>query len=102
MKHITQVDSIKWARVDTATGKGMNEGFCVHDGLAYFENESDLINYLRQMNVDENGELSDEFILKEAYDNDEYYYTEWDVEDEEYYYLEDKDGNLTEVWIDEQ
>jgi hypothetical protein len=92
----------QWARVDSETGKGMNQGFCVNDGEAYFENESDLVKYLReQMNVDEAGDLSDEFILKEAYDNGEYYYTEWDVEDEEYYYIE-KDGKLTEIWRDEQ
>ncbi len=92
----------KWARVDSATGKGMNQGFCVHDGEAYFEHESDLVKYLRdEMNVDEAGDLSDEFILKEAYDNGDYYYTEWDVEDEEYYYIE-KDGKLTEIWRDEQ
>lgn len=94
--------AVKWARVDTATGLGMNEGFCVNDGDAYFVNESDLAKYLRdEMNVDEAGELSDEFIIKEAYDNGEYYYTEWDVEEEEYYYIE-QDGKLTEVWRDEE
>jgi hypothetical protein len=93
----------KWARVDSKTGKGMNQGFCVHDGEAYFENESDLVKYLRdEMNVDEAGDLSDEFILKEAYDNGDYYYTEWELLSEEYYYLEDKDGKLTEIWRDEQ
>ena len=93
---------VRWARVDTATGKGMNEGFCVNDGDAYFVNQSDLVKYLRdEMNVDETGELSDEFILKEAYDNGEYYYTEWDVEEEEYYYVE-KDGQMKEIWRDEQ
>lgn len=91
-----------WARVDTTTGKGMNQGFCVYDGEAYFENESDLVKYLREQNVDESGELSDEFILKEAYDNGEYYYTEWDVEEEEYYYLEGRDGKLQEIWRDEE
>jgi hypothetical protein len=39
---------VKWARIDSATGKGMNRGFCVLDGEAYFENESDLIKYLRE------------------------------------------------------
>jgi len=93
----------KWARVDSATGKGMNQGFCVTNfEICYFENQSDLVKYLRdEMNVDEAGELSDEFILKEAYDNGDYYYTEWDVEDEDYYYIE-KDGKLTEIWRDEQ
>jgi hypothetical protein len=91
----------KWARVDTATGKGMNEGFCVNDGDAYFVNKADLVKYLREeMNVDENNELSDEFILEEAYQEEEegyYYYTEWDVEDEEYWYEEQADGTLIEI-----
>jgi hypothetical protein len=93
----------KWARVDSKTGKGMNEGYCVNDGDAYFENEADLIEYLRSL-IDDKGEgLSDEFILSDAYDNDAYeyfYYTEWNVEDEEYYYEEQPDGTMKEVWKD--
>lgn len=95
----------KWARVDTKTGKGMNEGFCVYDGEAYFERESDLIEFLRSEYIHHTGDelteglsagLSDEFILKEAYDNDVYYYTEWDADDEDYWY-EERDGKLVEV-----
>jgi hypothetical protein len=40
---------VKWARIDSATGKGMDVGFCVLDGEAYFVNESDLIKYLREV-----------------------------------------------------
>lgn len=91
----------KWARVDTSTGKGMNEGFCVNDGDAYFVEKADLVKYLREeMNVDERNEFSDEYILQEAYQEEEegyYYYTEWDVEDEEYWYEEQADGTLIEI-----
>jgi hypothetical protein len=87
----------RWARIDTATGKGMNYGFCVNDGEAYFENEADLIKWLRDRNVDEDNELSDEFILNEAYALEEYYYTEWDIEDGDYYYEEQSDGTLIEI-----
>lgn len=86
-----------WARVDSATGKGMNEGFCVNDGEFYFENKEDLIKWLRGRNVDEYNELSDEFILDEAYAEEEYYYTEWDIEDSDYYYEEQPDGTLIEI-----
>ena len=87
-----------WARKDSATGKGMNEGFCVNDGDAYFADKQDQIKYLREeMNVDENNELSDDFILEEAYAEDEYYYTEWDIEDSDYYYEEQPDGTLIEI-----
>lgn len=92
--------AVKWARVDSATGKGMNVGYCVYDGVAYFVNKEDLIKYLREQNVDEYNELSDEFLLEEAYANDEYYYTEWDVEDEEYWYEEQEDGTLKEIWAE--
>lgn len=92
---------VKWARVDSATGKGMNVGFCCFDGEDYFAEKSDLIKWLRDRNVDEYKELSDEFILNEAYELGEYYHTEWDVEDEEYWYEEQEDGTLKEVWADE-
>ena len=88
---------MKYARIDSATGKGMNEGFCCFDGEFYFENESDVIKWLRSRNVDEYKELSDEFLLNEAYAEEEYYYTEWDVEDEEYWYEEQADGTLIEI-----
>lgn len=94
--------AVKWARVDSATGKGMNEGFCVGEGEAYFVDKADLVKFFREeMNADESNILSDEFILEEAYSEDEYYYTEWDVEDEEYWYEEQADGTLKEVWADE-
>lgn len=86
-----------WARVDSATGKGMNKGFCVNDGEFYFENKEDLIKWLRDRNVDEYNELSDDFILDEAYAEEEYYYTEWDIEDSDYYYEEQPDGTLIEI-----
>ena len=78
----------KYARLDSATGRGMNVGFCVNDGEAYFAEREDLIAYLRARNVDEYNELSDDFILDEAYELEDYYYTEWEVEDEETYFIE--------------
>lgn len=89
---------VKWARIDSVTGKGMNRGFCCFDGEFYFENKSDVIKWLRSRNVDEYKELSDEFLLEEAYECGEYYHTEWDVEDEEYWYEEQADGTLIETW----
>jgi hypothetical protein len=88
---------IKWARKDSATGKGMDRGYCCNDGEAYFVNTSDLIKWLRDRNVDEYNELSDEFLLEEAYAQDEYYHTEWDIEDSDYYYEEQADGTLIEI-----
>ena len=81
----------KFARKCSATGKGINEGYWVNDGDFYFSEESQLVKWLRDRDVDGTNELSDEFILKEAYDLEEYYYTEWYAEDEDEWY--DEDGN---------
>jgi len=84
----------KFARKCSATGKGINEGYCVNDGELYFSEESQLVEWLRDRDVDGTNELSDEFILKEAYELEEYYYTEWDAEDEDEWY--DENGKLYE------
>jgi hypothetical protein len=86
-----------FARFDSKTGKGMNEGYVVHDGLEYFAEESDLVEYLRSLISDGGEGLTDEFILNDAYDNNEYYYTDWDVAGEAVYYVEQPDGTLKEI-----
>ncbi len=67
----------------------MNDGYVFNDGEMYFYNESDLVLFLR--NREGNNDLSDDFLLKEAYDQEEYYYTEWNEVDEDEWY--DADGN---------
>jgi hypothetical protein len=78
----------KFARKCSATGNGMNEGYVVNDGEEYFYEESDLIKWLRGRDSDSIA-LSDEFLLKEAYDLEEYYWTQWDECDEDYWYNAD-------------
>ena len=85
----------KFARKCSATGVGMNEGYVVNDGDEYFANKSDLVKWLRDRNVDEYNELSDEFLLKEAFELDEFYWTEWDDEDDYEYVM--INGVLTEI-----
>lgn len=79
----------QYARKCSVTGKGMNEGYVFNDGEMYFYNEKDLIQFLRDR--DDNKDLSDDFLLNEAYNQDEYYYTEWNEVDEDEWY--DADGN---------
>lgn len=79
----------KFARRCDATGRGMNEGYVVGEGELYFSEEKYLIDWLRSRGGMDN--LSDEFILNEAYELDEYYYTEWDEIDDDVYY--DAEGN---------
>lgn len=81
----------QFARKCSVTGKGINEGYVFNDGELYFYNESDLLSFLRNRDTEGNENLSDEFILKEAYDLEEYYYTEWNEIDEDEWY--DSNGN---------
>jgi hypothetical protein len=79
----------RYCRLADDTGKGINEGYVVGDGEMYFETEKALIKYLRE-NEEDSKDLSDDFILKDGYDNEMYYYTEWncdsEIEEQGYYY----------------
>ncbi len=79
----------KFARKCDATGKGMNEGYVVGDGELYFSEKQHVIDWLRSRGGTDN--LSDEYILNEAYNLEEYYYTEWEEITDDFYY--DEDGN---------
>jgi hypothetical protein len=82
----------KFARQCSATGEGMNNGYVYRDGEMYFKYEPDLIAHLRSLD-EYSSNLSDEFILNEAYNFEEYYYTEW----EDDYQYELINGVLTEI-----
>jgi hypothetical protein len=87
----------KYARQCSITGEGMNEGYVYYDGEMYFKEEKDFVMFLRYQNELEEGiwDLSDELVLNDAYDNGEYYYTEWEDEDDYKYYEEN--GILIEI-----
>ena len=72
----------KFARKDSVTGKGINEGFCFGDGEAYFEEEEDAETHAISLGYKN---------LKEAYRDEAYYFTEWEVEEGETWF--DADGN---------
>jgi hypothetical protein len=84
----------KFARKCSVTSEGMNDGYVYLDGDMYFKYEKDLVAHLRGL-CEDNNELSDEFLLKESYDLEEYYYTEWDDEDDYEYQM--INGILTEI-----
>ena len=94
--------NVKYARACDITGEGMNDGFCIQDGLMYIKYEKDMIKHLRVVEEEgydgigeERGQLSDEFLLKDYYDSGYYYYTEWEDEDEFQY--EEINGILKEL-----
>jgi hypothetical protein len=77
----------KFPRKCDATGVGMHVGYVAADGMHHFSEKKYLIEYLRTLDI-VNPDASDEFLLTEAYILDEYYYTEWDVDDEDVWYEE--------------
>lgn len=80
------MDATIYARIDSATGKGMNEGWLFGDGEAYFREDRDALEYALDMGYES---------LEDAVDDDAGYYTEWEDVDE-YQYIE-IDGNLFEI-----
>tara|TARA_A100001201_G_scaffold1761_3_gene4506 strand:- start:259 stop:525 length:267 start_codon:yes stop_codon:yes gene_type:complete len=86
---------MKYARQCDITGEGMNEGYIVDEGMMHIKYEKDLIALIRSWGVDENNELSDDFILSESYKNGEYYWTEWECPTDLRY--EEVDGKLIEL-----
>ena len=89
-------DRILYARQCNITGEGMNEGYCIQDGLMYIKYVEDMIKHLRELDV----ELSlrtplDEELLNVYYDDDYYYWTEWECEDDLQY--EEVNGKLIEL-----
>lgn len=92
-------DDEKYCRVADDTGKGINEGYVVGDGEMYFATEDGLYKHLKALDyVDADGKstkkIKDRDDLLDYFFNDEYYYwTEWDceqeIEDQGYYYTAD-------------
>jgi len=86
---------MKYARRCDITGEGMNEGYIVDEGMMHVKYEKDLIALIRSWGVDENNELSDDFILSESYENGEYYWTSWECPTDLQY--EEVNGKLIEI-----
>ena len=86
---------MKYARQCSITGEGMNDGYVVGDGEMHIKYEKDLITLIRSWGADKNNELSDEFILDESWQHEEYYWTAW--EDESEYHYEEVNGKLIEI-----
>ena len=75
-----------WARKCDITGEGMNEGYCIEDGMMYIKHDKDMIKHLRKIDEAETTK-SDDDLTNEYYDNDYYYWTEWECEDD-FQYIE--------------
>ena len=84
----------KYARFCEITGEGMNEGYFLDDDMP-IKYEKDLIKELRSRGDKEYNNASDEFILNEAYECGDYFWTTWECwkcwycEAENTHYLDD-------------
>jgi hypothetical protein len=96
-KPVCIMENFKFARICSATGRGINEGYCCHDGDFYFAEEQDLIGYLRYLGGYD--DLSDEFVLQDAYEAEAYYYTEWEELDEDGWYESLYEDGREPVWV---
>ena len=70
------------------TNEGMEQGYCIEDGLMYIKYEADFIKHLREIDPMQE-ELSDDFLLNDYYQNDYYYWTEWEELDDDINYTID-------------
>lgn len=76
----------KYARKCTATGQGMNEGWCVGQGEKYFKHEEDAAKWAVEAGYED---------IEEAFEHNAIYWTEWE-EEFDYEYVE-VDGVLREI-----
>jgi len=79
----------KFARLCDISGKGMNEGYCFNDGETYAATEE-----LAKQYVESLGFNWEEELLTVDTEDEWFYWTEWELEDDEDYY--DENGNLIE------
>jgi hypothetical protein len=75
----------KFPRKCSATGEGMEEGYCFFDGEKYFKYAEDAYVFAIRQGYNN---------LDEAYNAGIYYWTDWQLEDDEPYY--DAEGNMYE------
>ena len=88
-------ERILFARKCDVTGEGMNEGYCIEDGLMYIKHKKDMIKHLRGIENVVVHELTDDILMSEYYNADYYYWTEWECESDLQY--EEVNGELIEL-----
>jgi cupin superfamily acireductone dioxygenase involved in methionine salvage len=85
---------MKYARKCDITNEGMNEGYVVNDTI-YISSKEDLLKYLRKNFTDYYPISNDDELIEMAYDDEIYYWTEWNDEDD--YQFEVINGKLIEI-----
>ena len=72
---------MKYTRFDSLTGQGMSAGYCICDGEAYASNDETLLIQLMAIESIGESEVVSEY-LERCYDDELYYYTTWEDEDD--------------------
>lgn len=72
----------RYARRDSITGLGMNEGWCFGEGDFYCADEENALIYAKELGYES---------IQEAYEDEAGYWTTWEEIDEDCYY--DEFGN---------
>jgi len=85
---------MKYARKCDITNEGMNEGYVVNDTI-YISSKENVLQYLRKNFTDYYPISNDDELLVMAYDDEIYYWTEWNDEDD--YQFEVINGKLIEI-----
>jgi len=97
-------EELLYARQCDITGEGMNEGYCINDGLMYIKYDKDMIVHLREVEKEGNleydkdvaeGRLTDDWLMADYYEAEYYYWTEWECEDDLQY--KEVNGELIEI-----
>jgi len=91
----------KFARICDLTGTPMNEGYVFGDGMFYIMDDRELLKKHLEETRHEFADMSDEDndvmtmdiedLIEFLVESDVFYYTEWDAEEDDYYY--DSEGN---------
>ena len=81
----------KYARKCDITSEGMNEGYCIQDGMMYIKHKKDMIKHLRELDFcfeDEEGNpidvnsFSDSDLIEWSYNDEYHYWTDWECPDD--------------------
>jgi hypothetical protein len=94
-----KTENFKFARICDITGEGFNDGYCINDGEMYIKYEKDLVAHLRCLELDADTELSDDYLLDEAYKLGYYYYSDWEVEEDDEWYESASEDGLNAVLV---
>jgi len=78
----------KYARKCDITGEGMNEGWVADNGVMYFANEEDALQWCVECGYKD---------IQEAYDDEAIYWTDWYGDESDWMYIQLPSGELVEI-----